>query len=61
MIKMLLRAKANPLTSNKSGLTPLHAASLNCHVQVVETLLEAGADLNATNKDKVTPLYKASF
>ena len=55
--KMLLRAKASTFVSNKLRATHLHAASLKCHVQVVETLLEAGADPYAANQGRVTPLY----
>ena len=34
----------------QNGCSPLYAASCNGHLDVVETLLEAGANINQVNK-----------
>jgi ankyrin repeat protein len=43
-------------STNKSGLTPLHAASQNGHVKVVEVLEKRGADLSLKTKNGNTAL-----
>ncbi|CAD7700345.1 unnamed protein product [Ostreobium quekettii] len=41
--------------------TPLMISSANGHLEVVETLIDAGAGVNASDRDRRTALYKASF
>lgn len=44
-----------------SGATPLWAASLGGHTEVVRILIEGGADVNHGTKTKSSPLRAASF
>ena len=45
-------------TSLQDGYTPIHLASINGHVQVVEKLISSGADVNLVNKvSKVTTIF----
>lgn len=43
------------MLSLQKGWSPLYTASLNGHIDVVETLIEAGANVNQA--DKVGPVY----
>ena len=56
----LLRAGANPDIPDQYGETPLHAAALRNHVDVVSALLAGGADPNLKNGDGQTPLHIAA-
>jgi ankyrin repeat protein len=42
------------------GMTPLHWASGNNHIEIAKLLIERGADLEAENKWGQTPLHVAS-
>ncbi|KAL5509700.1 hypothetical protein EMCRGX_G005116 [Ephydatia muelleri] len=44
----------------QDGSSPLKAACLNGHLDVVKTLLEAGANINQADKKGRSPLYAAS-
>ena len=45
----------------KDGSTPLHAASREGHVEVVNILIQAGGDVNCKEKWGWTPLHEASY
>ena len=55
-----IQSGADVNAKNNDGLTPLHWASSNEHIEIVKLLLEHGADVNAKNDDGYTPLYWAS-
>ena len=59
-VQLLLRNNANPNVLNNLGLTPLCAAAIIGHVEIVHILLKAGAevDLQRTYNDW-TPLFFA--
>ena len=42
------------------GSTPLHWASLNGHVEVVNRLIKTGGEVNTQRRDGQTPLHSAS-
>src|SRR5260221_2689676 len=45
---------------NKDGWTPLHSASRNGRLEIVQFLVEHGADLTVQDKDGWTPLLLVS-
>ena len=51
----------DPNVRERHGITPLHYAARNGHLEVVEFLLEHGADPNARIKYGYTPLHVAAF
>lgn len=56
VVRMLIKAGADPQLANKDGNTPLH----NTEVPVIaEALIEGGADVNARNLRGETPLMKS--
>ena len=42
------------------GVTPLHIASQNSHLEIVRVLIAPGGSVNKANKYVVTPLHVAS-
>jgi ankyrin repeat protein len=61
-VRRLLRAGADVNGKGSIlGETPLHEASLEGHVQVVQVLMEHGADIEAQDCDGFTPLHCAVF
>lgn len=55
VVRLLLKAGADPKARDKDGCTPLHNASTAGSVRL---LLDAGADPMAKNHDGQTPLHK---
>lgn len=56
LLKNLLIRNANPNKLNKSGVTPLHLAMLNYHLECADILVEFGALINNLGSAKLTPL-----
>jgi FOG: Ankyrin repeat len=50
----------DPNVRERHGVTPLHYAARNGHLDVVEFLLEHGADPNVQDNDGKTPLHYAT-
>ncbi len=59
ILRILLRAGADPNARNKVGTVPLHNAMSMGSAVVVWDLLEAGADVNAADANKMTALHIA--
>ena len=58
--KLLLDSGANPNTSDESGNTPLHAASLRGNQEMVELLMNRGANPNVIDVNGKTALHLAA-
>jgi ankyrin repeat protein len=56
-VKYLKSVGADIHVKDKYGLTPLHFASRNGHLEVVKYLKSVGADINAKNNNSWTPLH----
>ena len=61
MVEILLDANADVAAQANNGMTALHEASRNGHVEVVKLLLEAKADVAAQSNDGWTALHFASW
>jgi ankyrin repeat protein len=48
------------MARDKTGLTPLHGASFNGHVDVAQLLVKHNVDVTAQDKDGSTPLHFVS-
>jgi ankyrin repeat protein len=62
VIRRLLHRRRVPAHVNATtakGVTPLHVASLQGHVEAVALLVKAGADVDARSVDQRTPLHSA--
>lgn len=59
-VKTMLAESPELLQSKtKQGMTPLHAAAISRHTEVVAFLLESGANVNAVDAKGLTPLHGA--
>jgi len=59
LVKMVLRAGANPNARQMMGYTALHAAAARDSVEMVQALLDAGADPSLRSDDGQFPADKA--
>ena len=59
MVTLLIQKGAEVDIRNASNATPLHHASMNNHIRVVERLLEAQANPLAVAKNNWTPMLMA--
>ena len=56
LAQLILDKRANPMTTNARGTTPLHTAAATSNLQVAEVLLKhPGVNVNAKNKDNKHP------
>lgn len=60
-LRDLLSRKANPNASTNFGRTPLHFASTNSHLGVIDILVEHKADLEQTEQLGCTAVYIAAL
>mgnify|MGYP000577796030 CR=1 FL=1 len=60
LVKMLLRAQADPNRKNDDGDTPLHSAALLGHATVITALASAKPDMALFNREGLTPLAVAA-
>ncbi|XP_065843823.1 serine/threonine-protein kinase TNNI3K-like isoform X2 [Oscarella lobularis] len=59
--KQLVRLGLDVNEANQQGLTSLHRACMNNHVEMAEYLISAGADIEARNQWGSTPFLQAVF
>lgn len=59
VLKLVLRAGANPNARQQMGWTALHSAAARDSVEMVQALLDAGADPSLRNDDGLSPADKA--
>lgn len=59
LVRMLLRAQADPNRKSDDGDTPLHGAALLGHAEVITALVRAKPDMAAFNREGLTPLAVA--
>ena len=55
----MIAHNANVDQADNEGHTPLIAASMNGHIEVVKLLIDNNATVNQANDKGYTPLYKA--
>ena len=56
-VKLLLKFNANVnITTDFSGMTPIHWASVEENIEIIELLINAGANVNQKDLDGETPL-----
>ncbi len=61
VIRLVLRAGADPQARTEGGLTPLHAAAAyNSNPEIAKTLIECGAVANARSRVGLTPVFGAA-
>jgi ankyrin repeat protein len=60
IIRLLRDRKASINETNDYGLTLLHEAAANGHVEVARYLVDSGLQINATDKNHRTPLHYAA-
>jgi ankyrin repeat protein len=60
LVRLLLKAGADPSIRSRFGHTPLHYFALYGGIAEIGELLDAGADVNAFNKVGHTPLHYAA-
>ena len=60
-VRRLLSGAADVNYVNEKGLTPLMAASMMCHAEMVDMLLAAEANVNAVDVDGCTALFLAAL
>lgn len=60
LVKMLLRAQADPNRKNDDGDTPLHGATLLGYAEVISALATARPDMAVFNREGLTPLAVAA-
>ncbi|XP_019850304.1 PREDICTED: ankyrin repeat domain-containing protein 17-like isoform X2 [Amphimedon queenslandica] len=56
LVSMLFKVGMSPDTPLAGGITPLMIAASCGHIEIVETLIQAGADVNKANEDGTTVL-----
>jgi ankyrin repeat protein len=61
VVQVLLDAGAVINLQNNYGMSPLHFAASDGHLEIVQVLLERGADINVKNNDGDTPLISAAI
>ena len=61
LARLLIEAGANPDARREGGLTPLHDAVANEHLELVELLLAAGAHPHLSNDEGDSPLQLAQL
>jgi ankyrin repeat protein len=57
---LLSSSKAEPNYSDHNGMTAMHFAAANDHVEVIKTLLASGAHVECMDKGEDTPLHLAA-
>lgn len=56
IVKMLLKAGAQPTVRERGGFTPLHAAAEHGGVEILQMLIFAGADLQSKSDNGLLPV-----
>lgn len=59
LVKKILSTNVDPNSGDDTGLTPLHMAIQQKHVNVIHLLLDSGADINQPDKNGNIPLWTA--
>ncbi|CAK9018082.1 unnamed protein product [Durusdinium trenchii] len=57
LVRVLLKNRASPTTSDKKGVTPLHLATFDGSLEILKSLISSRADLEAKDCHGQTPFF----
>ncbi|WHZ60172.1 ankyrin repeat domain-containing protein [Metabacillus hrfriensis] len=59
-VKLLVRSNSSADNKDEDGWTPLHWATQECQMEIIQYLLSKGANINTRDINGFSPLYQAA-